>query len=267
MNTEKVIQHYQRLDRVQIIKDGLAAKGIEFEKATIDDLSAFDEFHIGGHDATEYFLKQFHFEPTAKILDVGCGVGGPARFMAQHYGCHITGLDLTPKYIETGKLLSQNTGFSAQTEFIEGNACDMPFEDAQFDGATLIHASMNIPDKDNLYSEIARCIKSQGILAMYDILGTDKDSDDKLIYPVPWSDSAQYSILTIKQNLVQRLEHLGFKIISEENRSDYAINFITEAMPILEKRIDADYLQRFKNLVKNVQEKLCEPWIIIAKKQ
>ena len=157
MNTESVVQHYQRLDRIHLIKEGLKAKGITFENATTEDLSAFDEFHIGGRDATRYFVEKFSFNSAERILDVGSGVGGPARFFAEHFGCHVTGIDLTPDYVEAGKILSQTTGLDDKTTFIEGNACDMPFGDEEFDGASLIHASMNIADKDSLYGEINPC--------------------------------------------------------------------------------------------------------------
>ncbi|MEE8352697.1 MAG: methyltransferase domain-containing protein, partial [Rhodospirillales bacterium] len=73
--------------------------------------------------------------PDAHVLDVGCGIGGAARFMAGETGCRVTGIDLTPEYISTVKILSTLTGLDHRVNFKIDNALNMPFEKGSFDAA------------------------------------------------------------------------------------------------------------------------------------
>lgn len=266
MNTEAVVHHYARKNSLQVIKDNLSNKGINFENATLEDISAYDEFHIGGHDATQYFVEKLNFQPSSKILDVGSGVGGPARFFANHFGCHVTGIDLTPDFVNTAKVLSQQTDMSSQTDFIQGNACDMPFEDQSFDGVTLMHASMNIPDKDNLYKQVNRCLKKGGIFAMYDVLSPHDNPEENMRFPVPWADGSHYSKLTKIEALKADIKSYDFVINYEEDRSAYAIEYLTELIPVMEKKGEDGLIERFENLISNIRDNLCMPVIIIAQK-
>jgi cyclopropane fatty-acyl-phospholipid synthase-like methyltransferase len=117
---------------------------------TVDDMGAYDEFHIGGRAATEYLSERMMFEKGASCLDVGCGIGGPARYMAKHYDVDVTGIDLTPEFIVMAKELSSALGDSGNTKFDAGSALDMPYADGSFDCATQFHVGMNIEDKKTL---------------------------------------------------------------------------------------------------------------------
>src|SRR5690606_33691687 len=109
---------------------------------------AVDEFHIGGAEATAALLDQLDIGPDTRVLDIGSGIGGPARTIAERTGARVTGVDLTPDFVETARSLTETVGLSA--DFVVGSALDLPFADAAFDLATLIHVGMNIPDKPRL---------------------------------------------------------------------------------------------------------------------
>ena len=118
-----------------------------------------DEFHIGGRPATLHFAEMLGFQAGGRLLDLGCGLGGAARFIAGAYGCHVTGLDLTPGYIEVARLLSERSSTEA-VAFEVGSALETPFQAEAFDGAYTIHVAMNIRDRAGLYREAARVLKA-----------------------------------------------------------------------------------------------------------
>ncbi len=112
MTTDRsVSEHYSHGRLVAAICEGLAALGKTPDTVTIDDLAAVDEFHIGGRQATEDFIGQLGLAADHRVLDVGCGIGGPARFVAERFGCRVGGIDLTPEYVETARTLCEWVGF------------------------------------------------------------------------------------------------------------------------------------------------------------
>ncbi len=105
VSIEDVSAHYAHGELLAAIRDGVAKLGKTMETVTVDDLAPVDEFHIGGRQASEAFLGQLGLTLDQRVLDVGCGLGGSARFAATRYRCHITGIDLTPEYVDTGQAL------------------------------------------------------------------------------------------------------------------------------------------------------------------
>ena len=123
--------------------DWTTADGSHPEAVTAEHLKAVDEFHIGGAEATAALLDQLAIGPETRVLDVGSGIGGPARTIAARYGARVTGVDLTPDFVETARRLTETVGLKA--DFVVGSALDLPFATASFDLATLLHVGMNIP--------------------------------------------------------------------------------------------------------------------------
>ena len=156
------------------------------EKPTPQDLSEVDEFHIGGIDATRFVSAALAPWASRKILDIGCGIGGPARFIAVDTGCHVTGIDLTESFVETGNHLSRLVGLEEHVMLNTGIALALPFADSEFDAAYMIHVGMNIADKDQLISEAARVIKPGGRFVIYDVM---QMQDATLPYPLPWAET------------------------------------------------------------------------------
>ena len=151
---QDVSNHYTHGNLVAAIRTGIESLGKTINSVTVDDLAPVDEFHIGGRQASEDFLGQLDLTPEKQVLDVGCGFGGAARFVASRYGCQVTGIDLTPEFIETGKVVCGWVGLDSRVSLHQSSALAMPFPDRTFDRAYMLHVGMNIDDKVKLCSEV-----------------------------------------------------------------------------------------------------------------
>lgn len=226
MSSDSAIQdHYSHGRLIEAITQGLTAMGKTLETATVDDLAAVDEFHIGGRRASEDFIDQLSLGPDHHVLEIGCGFGGPARFAGARYGCRVAGIDLTGEYVEAARVLTDWVGMNERLEFHHGNALEMPFEDASFDAAMMLHVGMNIPDKPGLCAEVARTLNPGGIFGIYDVMVTGAG---ELIFPVPWASAADQNAAATPDVYKAALEASGFEIVAERNRRDFAISFFQD---------------------------------------
>jgi SAM-dependent methyltransferase len=207
---------------IQAIADALPAIGKTPDTVAVDDLGPVDEFHIGGRTATDDVMKQLHLAKHLRVLDVGSGLGGPARFAASRYGCRVTGIDLTAEYVETARALTRWTKLDGLLRFQHGSALEMPFADAEFDRAYMLHVGMNIVDKRALFAEVARVVKPGGIFAVYDVMRT---GDGGLDFPVPWAAAPDIDALAAPDDYKAALRASPFEIVAERNRRDFAVEF------------------------------------------
>ena len=162
--------HYALEGLAERILVALRKSGVDVDHLTPDELAPLDEFHIRGREATEELAELAELTPGQRVLDVGCGLGGTARFLAARCGVKVTGVDLTAEYCRVGNLLSERVGLANHVELVVANALQLPFTEASFDGVFTEHAAMNIPDKARLYREIQRVLRPGGRLAIYDVL-------------------------------------------------------------------------------------------------
>jgi len=220
-----VSRHYTHGSLTDAIRDGLASLGKAPGTLTVDDLAPVDEFHIGGRKASEDFLDQLGFRADKHVLDVGCGLGGAARFVASRYGNRVTGIDLTSEYVETGKALCKWVGLDQRIALHQGSALAMPFADNHFDGAYMLHVGMNIEDKDKLAAEVARVLRPGSAFGIYDVMRTGPGD---LTYPVPWAATADLSAVAEPDRYKKALERAGFAITAERNRRDFALAFFAD---------------------------------------
>lgn len=223
--TQEVADHYTHGSLIDAIKTGIAEVGKTPETVTIDDLSAIDEFHIGGRAASIEFLDQLSLSAGTHVLDVGCGLGGPARFTTSRYGSTVTGIDLTAEFVQTGQTLCQWVRLDNTIELVEGSALDMPFNNAGFDAAYMMHVGMNIADKENLFAEVARVLKPGSTFGVYDVMQT---VEDEISFPVPWAETPATSALASPEQYKNALQKAGFEITAERNRRDFALAFFAE---------------------------------------
>jgi SAM-dependent methyltransferase len=153
---QSVADHYTHGTLETAILRALEAAGKDPDKLVHGDLAAIDEFHIGGRQATMDIATQIDLPKGARVLDVGCGIGGPARFFASECGWRIEGIDLTDEYVRVAEALSQRVGLGAKASFRQASATALPFPDATFDGAYMLHVGMNIADKKGVFAEVRR---------------------------------------------------------------------------------------------------------------
>lgn len=219
---QDVAAHYRLPDLLAAIRAGLAALGKSPDNVTLEDLAPVEEFHIGGRPATREVLDQLKLQPGDHLLDIGSGIGGPARFAASAYGVRVTGIDLTPDYVETAAALTQWVGLQDRVAFRQGSATAMPFTQGKFDAACMLHVGMNIADKEGLCREAARVLKPGAPFAVYDVM---RLGDGEIAFPVPWAAHEGLSSVATPDQYKEALHLAGFEILAERNRREFAIEF------------------------------------------
>jgi len=217
-----VAEHYRSADLLSRIEAGLRQLGASAEAPRPEDLRAVDEFHIGGGEATDALLDRLDLPQGTRALDLGSGLGGPARHMAGR-GFDVTGIDLTPDYVAVAQELSRRAGVAAR--FVQGSATDLPFADAAFDLVTLIHVGMNIPDKRALCAEAARVLGPGGIFAVYDVMRLGEAHPG---FPLPWAAQPEASALDRPEAYLEAAGAAGLTPIHRRDRGDYARAFFAE---------------------------------------
>lgn len=214
-----VDKHYGVGAVLNSIKEALTAMGLDLDNLAPHDLALVDEFHIRGREATVELADRADIKPGMRALDVGCGLGGSARYLAAERGCHATGIDLTQEYVDAASALTRLVGLEDKVDFHQGSALELPYEDGAFDLAWTEHAQMNIEDKNTFYGEIARVLKPGGRFLFHDVfLGDGGD----LHYPVPWAGDELISFLWTQDALRRTLERLGFRILDWEDKSEHS---------------------------------------------
>ena len=165
-STSAIVEHYGRADLGDAILDALKAAGKDIDHLTPDDLAPIDEFHTRGRTATVDLARLLSLKATDRVLDLGCGIGGPSRYLAKTFGCHVVGLDLTPEFCRVAAMLAERTGLADRVEYRQGDALAMPFADQSFDVVWSQNVVMNIADRDRLYAEILPHIETRRALCL-----------------------------------------------------------------------------------------------------
>lgn len=183
--------HYAATGLTDRLRQALLPLAPEDQRLGIADLAAMDQFHTRGMLATKDLAVMAGVDANMRVLDLGCGVGGPARYLAATHGCHVTGVDLSESFVAAATYLSARCGLQDRVSFKVGNALALAFEAGSFDLVFLQHVAMNIQDRAGLYAEIARVLTPGGGLATYDIILKAGDAH----YPMPWARDAAASFL------------------------------------------------------------------------
>jgi SAM-dependent methyltransferase len=181
-------------------------------------LAAFDQFHTRGLAATADLAGLAGISAGMSVLDVGAGLGGPARFLAATCGCQVTGVDLSETFVEAARYLTQRTGQSGQVSFRMASALDLPFEDGRFDAVLLQHVAMNIADRARLYREVRRVLKSGGSFATFDVVLSGGEPH----FPVPWARTPSASFLLTAEATREAIEAAGFRTLTWQDDTEAA---------------------------------------------
>ena len=267
-----VSDHYARSNLIDAIRERVIALGKTTSTVTIGDLAPVDEFHIGGRNATEELVARLHLTPADHVLDVGCGLGGAARFIAERNQCRVTGIDLTGDYINAGQAMCQWVGLADRVSLHQGNALSMPFPAGTFTAAYMLHAGMNIADKNELCSQVARVLKPGSLFAIYDVMRT---GGRELSYPVPWATTADIDAVAEPEVYRRTLGAAGFNLISERNRRDFALAYFAglktssgETPPPLglHTLMGARRKTQVQNMIANISAGTIAPFELVARK-
>ncbi|RFA26618.1 hypothetical protein CAI21_16395 [Alkalilimnicola ehrlichii] len=219
----QIEQHYGQDDLKQKLLNALQEAGKNPEALSRDDIAGFEEFHIRGRQATRELATAMELGAGMRVLDVGCGIGGPARTLASEFDCEVTGLDLVDAYIEAATDLSQRVGLADKLSFRQGDAAALPFDDAAFDAALLEHVSMNIADKAGLFAGLKRVLRPEGKLGLYEICAGEQPSPH---YPVPWAGDETIDFLSPATELQAAAEQAGFTVLAWRDISEVALAWL-----------------------------------------
>ena len=262
---QAVARHYAPGELMERIRQGLAELGVTPGRP--DELPPFDELHIGGPSATEALLAQVALAPGMEVLDIGSGLGGTARYVVRRSGATVTGIDLTEELVETARTLSEMVGLGEATRFEVASALDLPFDDARFDVALLIHVGMNIRDKARLFAEARRVLKPGGTLALYEVM---RIGEGEVAYPVPWAMDAETSFLATPDAYRETARAAGFAVEAERERHAFALDFFAEVKARMESgdwppplgpqiMMGETTRERIGNLIASIEARLVAP--------
>jgi len=218
----RITGHYSRGTLHERLRAALAEDGVDPERPSLEQLAPYDQFHGRGLEATEEIADSLDIAAGDHVLDVGSGIGGPARYMARRFDCRVTGIDLTAEFCDVARHLTRLLGLEERVRFELGNALAMPFGDASFEGAYSMNVSMNIADKDAFYREVRRVLKPGGWLMLSELArGTGPEID----YPTPWASSAHASFLATPEETLRGLEDAGFEVVNFRTTVDESLAF------------------------------------------
>jgi ubiquinone/menaquinone biosynthesis C-methylase UbiE len=247
--------------RLRLNIDLAHVPGKDLDRLSTADLAPMDEFHIRGRKATLELVGRMEIDASAHFLDIGSGLGGPARTLAEAYGCRVTGIDLSAQFCEAARELSRWVGLSDKVAFSRGDAMDLPYAAGTFDAAMTLHTAMNIADKDMLYAGVRRVLKPDRIFAVYDVL---QGEGGEALYPVPWAPDRSISHLVTPNEMRGLLEGAGFRIEAEEDSTEASEAWFRHAAaqmaastapPVGLRQFLGDAIQMTRNQVRNLVER------------
>lgn len=251
----------------------LTEAGIPPEDWTPEILGPADQIHGGGLQQTQSHADMVEITPDMHLLDIGCGIGGPARYFATTYNCRVTGIDLTDEYIDAARLLSEKVGLSDRVTFEVGDATALAYEDATFDMAWAMNVTMNIQDRAGFYAGVHRVLKPGGKFCISEAgLGPGGEP----YYPLTWAREPAYSFLMPPDDMRGLLESSGFRVVewvdeaarrkaSADGRPASETKPVETPLTIQMTRGD-DYLERRANSGKSIKEGRLTNIVLVAER-
>ena len=216
----EIERHYARGGLLDRILAALQAAGKDLDRLTIDDLSPIDELHSRRRPATVELAELLAPKPGDRVVDVGSGLGGPARYLAKVHGCRVTGVDLTPEFVAVATELARLTGLSDRVDFRQGSALQLPFANDTFDLAWSQNVAMNIADRQRYYAEMRRVLRPGGRLAIQDVAQGPAGAPH---YPLMWADTPATSFLRTPDETRALLQAAGFEVLVWQDNTASAV--------------------------------------------
>jgi SAM-dependent methyltransferase len=221
----EITKHYERASLVEHLRTALARSVIGEKRLSSKDLAQLDQFHTRGLAATVELAKALPITEATRVVDIGSGLGGPSRYLAETYGCTVDGIDLSQSFVDAANFLAERSGLEGKVAYQRGNALSLPFSAGAFDVAWTQHVAMNIADRDALYAETFRVLRRGGHFAIFDVVA---GSGGPLYYPVPWARGPETSFLVTADEMRTVLTEQGFRIASWTDCTEAGVAWFLE---------------------------------------
>ena len=256
-------KHYGRPGLLKRMLRTLENKGISENDLTFETLAPVDEFHVGGLDATRRILNRLTLFPQDRLVDLGCGTGGPARAIAAISGCHVSGFDLTREFIETGTTLNHMTGMADRVSLAQASILDVPAADATFSHAVMLHVGMNVADKEGIMREAFRLLRPGGRFCVYDVMQT---GDGALTFPLPWASDPSFSAVVRPDAYLAAGLAAGFMLEAQHDESAGMARMLTSMSDSGPANRPDNGSDPFHNLARHIEEAVVAPTEIYLRK-
>ncbi len=268
-----IADHWAKGDVYGLIVTALSKTSMSMDNLTVEDLAPVDHFHARGFPATAELADQLPVKAGQRIADIGCGLGGPARYMAKRFRCAVYGIDITAPFVEAAKQLNRLLGMESQVIIEQGDGEALPYTDAFFDVAYSQHVTMNVENRERFFGEIFRVLKPEGFYALTEH-GLGDKADPRC--PVPWSDDGSGAYLVTPQETRTLLERVGFQNVRMENTG---AKYLASYKMMIEKAeagalpplgihllMGETALEKMRNAARNIEEGRTHPIQVLCSK-
>jgi SAM-dependent methyltransferase len=268
-----IADHWATGDVYGLIVSALNKMSKPLEGLTVEDLAPVDHFHARGLAATVELADRLPVKAGQHILDIGCGLGGPARYMAKRFRCHVSGVDITGPFVEAANKLTALLRMQGQVKIEQGDGQRLPYPDSAFDGAYTQHVTMNVADRPAFFAEAYRVLKPGAFFALTEHgLGPNGNPH----YPVPWSMDGSGAHLVTPSETRAIVEKTGFETVAiEDTGAKYAAGYRAAieraergALPPLgiHLLLGETALQKTRNAARNIDEGRTHPIQLTCRK-
>jgi SAM-dependent methyltransferase len=272
-DAKAIADHWAKGDVYASIVSALEKMSKPLDSLTVEDLAPVDHFHARGLSATVELADRLPIKAAQHIADIGCGLGGPARYIAQRFQCNVSGVDITQPFVDTANKLTALLRMGAQVSIENGDGERLPYPDAHFDGAYTQHVTMNVADRPKFFAEAYRVLKPGAFFALSEHSLGPKGNPH---YPVPWSEDGSGAYLIPPSETQAVLERTGFEnIVIEDTGAKYVVGYKI-AMEKAEKGVlpplgthilmGDTALQKARNATRNVEEGRTRPIQLVCRK-
>jgi SAM-dependent methyltransferase len=272
-NAKAISDHWGTGDVYARIVEAMKAASLSPDTVTVEQLAPVDHFHARGFQATAELADVLPIKAGQHIVDIGCGVGGPARYLAKRFGCRVSGVDITPPFVEAANKLTALLKMQGHVEAKLGDGQQLPFGDGLFDGGYAQHVTMNVPDRARFFAQVYRVLKPGAFFAITEHgLGPHGSPH----YPVPWSEDGSGSHLVTPADTTAYLNKAGFVDVKVEDTGAKYLGGYRRAMELAAHgALPAFGIQilmgptapaKTKNAARNIEEGRTHPVQVICRK-
>jgi len=272
-HAKRIEDHWSKNNIYGLIVSTLGRMSKPLNGLTLEDLAPVDHFHARGFPATAELADHLPIKSGQHILDIGCGLGGPARYIAHRFQCHVRGIDITKSFVATANKLTALLRMERQVNIEHGDGQHLPYPDSSFDGAYTQHVTMNVADRAGFFREAYRVLKPGAFFAVTEHgLGPGGDPH----YPLPWSSDGSGSYLVSPSRNRTILEQVGFEDIVVHNTGNKYLAGYKMAIeraetgnlpPLgLHLLMGDTALVKMRNAAKNIEEGRTHPIELICRK-